>query len=139
MNAYQSILPHFDIFTAPGPVRAPPGGQMLGVQGGGRRAASFLMNPGLHAMRGLGQDAPTPAPVMPPGVPAAPAREIPVWAAFLLLGAVGYFSYEIGSAMTPSGSKKTTWGLIGIPVGLFTGPLGLGVMAISSNHFVGRH
>lgn len=131
-GTYQSILPEFDVFRSPGPVREPPGGQMLGSVKP-RRAASFILNPGVAAMRGLGQaetpDAP-PSPVMPPE-----PKKIPVWAAVGILGLIGYLGYEIGSAMTPSGSKKTTWGLIGIPVTLFTGPLGLGVMAITRNHW----
>ena len=137
-HQYQSILPNFDVFTPRGPVRNPPGGQMLGVTP--RRAASFMLNPGMAAMRGLGEDAPAapPAPVMP-GAPAADKEKIPGWLAVTVIGAVGFLSYEIGSAMAPSGGKKTTWGLWGIPVGLFTGPLGLGAMAILSNHTtVGR-
>jgi hypothetical protein len=35
--------------------------------------------------------------------------------------------------MAPSAAKETTWGWIGVPVGLFTGTLGLGIMGIVSN------
>jgi hypothetical protein len=56
--------------------------------------------------------------------------------AFLALG--GYLSYQAGMAMTPGGSKPKTWGWIGVPVGLFTGPIGLGVMGIVSNRRKGR-
>lgn len=48
----------------------------------------------------------------------------------LYLGIAGTLSYFAAAAMTPSGSKARTWGLIGIPVGLFTGPIGLGIMGI---------
>jgi hypothetical protein len=45
----------------------------------------------------------------------------------------GFLSYQAGKAMTPPGSKKTTWGWIGVPVGMFTGASGLGVMGWVSN------
>jgi hypothetical protein len=45
----------------------------------------------------------------------------------------GFLSYQAGKAMAPSGSKESTWGWIGVPVGLFTGTLGLGIMGIVSN------
>ena len=144
VNHYQSILPEFDIFESPGPVRAPPGGQMLG-RVSPRRAAAFLVSPAAAAMRGLGVETPTaPEPVMPPPGPAAPpayatAKPMPVLVALGLLGVFGYLSYEIGSAVAPTGSNKRTWGLIGIPVGLVSGPIGLGIMAIVSNHGKGRH
>lgn len=148
-DAYESILPHFDVFTAaPGP-QAPPGGQMLG-RVPMRRAASFMMNPGLHAMRGIGQDTPplpapgVPQPAIPPpgpggtaphwSMPTANDWTMPTWAAVLVVGAVGVLSYQIGKAMTPSGHKPMTWGLIAIPLGLFTGPLGLGGMAVYANY-----
>ncbi len=132
MSHYQSILPEFDVFKAPGPVRAPPGGQMLGRVP--TRAAEFILNPGLTAMRGLGQDE-----TAPPIAPAAalPTREIGTVAAIGIIAVVGAIGYQIGKAMTPSGGKEMTWALVGIPVTLFTGPLGLGVMALYANY--GRH
>lgn len=133
MSTYQSILPEFDVFKAPGPVTAPPGGQMLGRVP--TRAAEFVLNPGLTAMRGLGADeAPAPG-VMPVSV--ATNREIGTIAAVGIIAVVGAIGYQIGKAMTPSGGKETTWALIGIPVTLFTGPIGLGVMALYANY--GRH
>lgn len=50
-----------------------------------------------------------------------------------MTAAVGALSYQAGKAMTPAGSKKKTWGWVGVPVGLFTGPIGLGVMGWISN------
>jgi hypothetical protein len=132
MTHYQSILPEFDVFKAPGPVRAPPGGQMLGRVP--TRAAEFILNPGLTAMRGLGQD--ETAPIAPPAA-MAPTREIGTVAAIGVIAVVGAIGYQIGKAMTPSGGKEMTWALVGIPVTLFTGPLGLGVMALYANY--GRH
>lgn len=130
---YQSILPNFEPLTAPGPIQAPPGGQMLGSLS---KKASFLMNPGLHALRGLGQDTPPlPSDVPQPEIPPeALDRTISPVVGVIILGVLGFLSYEIGSAMTPSGSKKQTWGLVGIPVGVLTGPIGLGIMGIVSNH-----
>jgi hypothetical protein len=49
------------------------------------------------------------------------------------LALVGFLSYQAGKAMTPGGSSKKKWGWIGVPVGLFTGPAGLGVMGWVSN------
>ncbi len=51
----------------------------------------------------------------------------------VILGVTGYLSYEAGKAMAPRGSKKSTWGWVGVPVGLLTGPIGLGIMGIVSN------
>jgi len=45
----------------------------------------------------------------------------------------GFLSYQAGKAMTPRGSKKSTWGWVGVPVGMFTGATGLGVMGWVSN------
>lgn len=145
MSHYQSILPEFDVFSSPGPVREPPGGQMLG--GTGVRAASFLMNPGFSAMRGLGQSTEAPASPCPPGGKLDPVtgqcvgfgapEKISTLAAFAIIGVVGALGYQVGKAMTPSGSKETTWGLVGIPLTIFGGPLGLGAMALYANY--GRH
>jgi len=138
MSHYQSILPEFDVFKAPGPVRAPPGGQMLGRVP--TRAAEFILNPGLTAMRGLGQDETAP-PIAPAADQAAhwrsPTRDIGTVAAIGVIAVVGAIGYQIGKAMTPSGGKEMTWALVGVPVTLFTGPLGLGVMALYANY--GRH
>ena len=47
----------------------------------------------------------------------------------VLTGAAGYFA---GSAMSPKNDKKSkrNWGLAGIPIGFFLGPLGLGGMGL---------
>lgn len=50
-----------------------------------------------------------------------------------MLGLAGYLSYQAGSAMAPGPARKKTWGWIGVPVGLLTGPIGLGVMGVISN------
>jgi hypothetical protein len=130
-GTYQSILPHFDVLTAPGPIEPPEVGQMLGFS-----TSNFVLNPGMAAMRGLGD-----AVTNPPSTEAIPTEPVPAddgaistGLALAIVGVVGYLSYEIGKAMAPSGSKKTTWGLVGVPVGLFTGPVGLGVMALVSNY-----
>lgn len=49
------------------------------------------------------------------------------------LGLAGALSYQAGKAMAPSRADAKTWGWIGVPVGMFTGPLGLGLMGIISN------
>jgi len=55
--------------------------------------------------------------------------------AFMVVGILiaGALSYQAGKAMTPPGSSKKTWGWIGVPVGMFTGGTGLGVMGWVSN------
>jgi hypothetical protein len=50
-----------------------------------------------------------------------------------LLLVAGYLSYQAGKAMAPNRTKANTWGWIGVPVGLFTGAPGLGVMGWISN------
>jgi hypothetical protein len=50
-----------------------------------------------------------------------------------ILGVAGALSYQAGKAIAPSRQDATTWGWIGVPVGLFTGVLGLGVMGIVAN------
>lgn len=50
----------------------------------------------------------------------------------LLIAVTAAFSYYAGAAMAPSPSAKNTWGLVGMPVGLFTGAWGLGIMGIVS-------
>lgn len=47
--------------------------------------------------------------------------------AVLLTSGVG--GYYTGKAVAPSREKRTKYGLIGIPVAMLTGPVGLGVMA----------
>lgn len=45
----------------------------------------------------------------------------------------GALSYQAGKAMAPNRSDGNTWGWVGVPVGILTGPWGLGVMGIISN------
>lgn len=126
----QSILPNFSVFATPPP-----------------RTMPLVGRPPKQASAGIGV-------VVPPWLamysPVAAAVKITqrrqpqgvgqlggmlggavVWA--VVLGAGGWLSYQAGKAMAPSGSKKQTWGYIGIPVGLLTGHFGLGVMGFMSN------
>jgi hypothetical protein len=135
MDTFQSILPEFDVFQPPPAPQAPPGGQMLGAARAGK-AAKYLMSPGGAMLAGLGDDTTA---AMPGVVPANAMSNGAASAGSMVLGllflaGVGYLSYEVGVAMTPSGSNKLTWGLIGVPLGIFTGPVGLGVMALVANH-----
>jgi hypothetical protein len=45
----------------------------------------------------------------------------------------GALSYQAGKAMAPGSKDRSTWGWVGVPVGVLTGPWGLGVMGIVSN------
>ena len=133
MDAYQSILPEFDVFQPPPAPQAPPGGQMLGAARAGT-AAKYMMSPAGAMLAGLGQD-PASSIAPAPAVAISNGRSVgSIALGLLFLAGVGYLSYEVGVAMTPSGSKKMTWGLIGVPLGIFTGPVGLGVMALVANH-----
>jgi hypothetical protein len=49
------------------------------------------------------------------------------------LALAGFLSYQAGKAMTPPGKSKKTWGWVGVPVGMFTGAPGLGIMGWVSN------
>jgi len=51
----------------------------------------------------------------------------------LFIIVTGALSYQAGKAMAPNRKKASTWGWVGIPVGVLTGPWGLGVMGIVSN------
>jgi len=54
----------------------------------------------------------------------------------LLVGGIalgGWLSYQAGKAMSPTTAGEKTWGWVGVPVGLFTGTLGLGIMGAVSN------
>ena len=60
------------------------------------------------------------------------------WAALGIIAAVavvatGALCYQAGKAMAPNRSDSKTWGWVGVPVGMLTGPWGLGVMGIISN------
>jgi hypothetical protein len=133
MDTFQSILPEFDVFQPPPAPQAPPGGQMLGAARAGK-AAKYLMSPGGAMLAGLGDDTTTVVPGAPMALSNGAASAGSMVLGLLFLAGVGYLSYEVGVAMTPSGSNKLTWGLIGVPLGIFTGPVGLGVMALVANH-----
>jgi len=92
--------------------------------------ADVLSSPAASAirvLRGVGQDAP------PGGGGGAAVTGATLVFAAVLLGAGGFLSYQIGKAMVPSGSSEKTWAWAAVPVGLFTGVLGLGIMGIVSN------
>jgi hypothetical protein len=129
MNDERSILPTFDVFSAPnGPTYAPqPGADGLG------KLRLFALSPVVAAVKGLGDDAAPSAALSPTGV-AGPVSAPSFLGLAAILGIVGVLSYQAGKAIAPSRSDSTTWGWIGVPVGLFTGVVGLGVMGAVSNH-----
>jgi len=129
--ATRTILPTYNVFTPP----APP---MSGVG----KYSLFALSPIVAAVKGLGDDA-APSAVAPtiplptPGIPGAPPSAVMgpgdvVWT-LMFLGVVGAVSYSAGKAMAPSREDRSTWGWIGVPVGLFGGVIGLGVMGAVSN------
>jgi hypothetical protein len=65
------------------------------------------------------------------GVGLGAGAVVAVGVAILVLG--GFLSYQAGKAMAPNRAGAKTWGWIGVPVGLFTGAPGLGVMGWISN------
>jgi len=85
-----------------------------------RRAAEENWRESLRPVGVMGQNEET------AGLMAAGAIVIGLMA---LTGAAGYFA---GSAMSPKKDKKSrrSWGLAGIPIGFFFGPLGLGGMGL---------
>lgn len=121
MDAFQTVDAFRPLPQAGRPVHAP------------RRAVPFMVSP-IAGLRGLGDDA---APVDPAAAPAAPLPAPSTGrlvVSFLLLGGIGYLSYQVGAAISPSAAKRSTWGWIGVPAGILTGPIGLGVMALVSNY-----
>lgn len=48
--------------------------------------------------------------------------------ALAFLAVAGVLSYQAGKAMAPSPADERTWAVVGVPVGLLTGVIGLGVM-----------
>lgn len=55
-------------------------------------------------------------------------------AAFVLLIGLGVLSYQAGKAMAPTKQDESTWGIVGIPMGLLLPfGMGLGVMGTISN------
>jgi hypothetical protein len=133
----RSILPDFDVFVAPG-VNVPRGAMTEAAAGTGAsglgRSRLFALSPVVAAVKGLG-DAERLSRCM---VNCAEAEK-PMTAgqtvmAVVALSLVGALSYQAGKAIAPSRQDATTWGWIGVPVGLFTGVLGLGVMGAVANH-----
>ena len=125
--ATQSILPHFRIFT-------PPEQPMSGIG----KYGLLALSPVVAAVKGLGDDAPAPAtdptaPMMAPVMTPVPAKAADVAWTAIFLGVVAAVSYSAGKAMAPSREDRSTWGWIGVPVGLFGGVIGLGVMGAVSN------
>lgn len=53
--------------------------------------------------------------------------------AVAFVAVTGALSYQAGKAMSPNRKGESTWGWVGVPVGIITGPWGLGVMGIVSN------
>jgi hypothetical protein len=126
----RSILPDFDVFTAPG-VQVPPGAMTeaaAGTQGLGK-SRLFALSPVVAAMKGLGDDAVLPA---APGVDTKVTGSDLVWTV-ALLSLAGALCYQAGKAIAPSKQDATTWGWIAVPTGLFTGVVGLGVMGFLAN------
>lgn len=121
--ATRSTLPDFRVFTDPEPGR--PSSRMpvsppYDSSTMGMGTALRMSSPALAAFRGLGD-------MQVPGGSVGPLLGV------LILAGVGALSYQAGKAMTPRGSKASTWGWIGVASGMLTGPIGLGVMGIVSN------
>lgn len=55
-----------------------------------------------------------------------------------ILCIVGALGYQAGSAMAPDRRDEKLWGWIGVPLGMFTGTIGLGIMGAASNMKRGR-
>lgn len=110
----------------------PPSGRPVQTMGLGVTFGDLMRSPAFAAtrvargegIRGLGQ---------PEGeVPAlAGGAALVIVAGILVIG--GILSYQAGKAMAPRSSDEKLWGWIGVPVGLLTGTLGLGIMGIVSN------
>jgi len=62
-----------------------------------------------------------------------PNGVMPVALAATVVILFGALSYQTGKAMAPNNAKAKKWGWIGVPVGMLTGPLGLGIMGFVSN------
>jgi hypothetical protein len=124
----QSILPTFDVFSQDVPAGAMT--QAAAGTGAVGKSRFFALSPVVAAIRGLG-DAPADTGT---GVPVDTKMTSADMAWMLaILGVAGALSYQAGKAIAPSRQDATTWGWIGVPVGLFTGVLGLGVMGIVAN------
>jgi len=132
MSNARSILPDYDIFTAPG-VQVLPGTITEAAAGTGLgKSRIFALSPVVAALKGLGEDA---APTVPGAVVSTGGKITAGDAAWAvaILGIAGALSYQAGKAMAPSRDKARTWGWIGVPVGLFGGLVGLGAMGFVAN------
>lgn len=129
MSNVRSILPNFDAF-APGAL--PLQSNLQQAAAGLGKSRFFALSPVFAAVKGLGADDPVLPGVSAPSNQKMDAGDM-VWA-FAILGVAGALCYQAGKAIAPSRQDATTWGWIGVPVGLFTGVLGLGVMGVVSNH-----
>jgi hypothetical protein len=134
MVSARSILPDFDVFSAPG-VNVPPGAITQASAGTGAsglgKSRLFALSPVVAAMKGLGDDAVPTTPVAAADSKVSGADL--VWTV-AILGIAGALCYQAGKAIAPSRQDATTWGWIAVPTGLFTGVLGLGVMGAVANH-----
>ena len=135
MSNMQSILPNFDVFTAAAITRPPRGMITEAAAGTGLtglgKSRLFALSPVVAAMKGLGDDASSAPSVSPPAVSVTGGDVI--WTV-AILGVAGALCYQAGKAIAPSRQDAPTWGWIGVPVGLFTGVLGLGIMGVVANH-----
>lgn len=122
----QSILPEYDVFAEPPqtlpqfgrpPLQAPSVDPRMALVS--PAVAAYQMAQGT-SVRGLGQAG-------------GAGTGMSLGVAIIVLLAGGYLGYQAGKAMTPSGSSEKTWGWVGVPVGMFTGTLGLGIMGMVSN------
>ena len=121
-------------YYLPGSNRAPGAAAGLGVVPASPSAGLTvpmlaLVSPGVAVMRsgrpqaGIGQTDPS-------ATGLSRGTAFAVGAALLALQ--GLLSYQIGKAIAPSGASAKKWAWIGVPVGMFTGTLGLGIMAVVS-------
>ena len=131
MNHTRTILPTYDPFTPPGQYPADVRAQSVG------KYSLIALSPVVAAVKGLGDDPPAVDPAAAAASPAlvAPAAMTPAGVAWtaMFLGVVAALSYTAGTAMSPTRQESSTWGWIGVPVGLFTGVVGLGVMGAVAN------
>lgn len=123
MEDFRTILPTFEEF---GPTEDTP---MFPVREGIGKFRLFALSPVVAAMKGLGADEALPgtASVMD----RASGSDV-MWG-MAIIALVGAASYQAGRAIAPSRADASTWGWIGVPVGLFTGVLGLGIMGYVAN------
>jgi len=64
---------------------------------------------------------------------AATAGVVGIALGVVVLVAYGALNYQIGKAMAPNKQAEGNWAWTAVPVGILTGSLGLGIMAINAN------